>query len=481
MNKIHKIIILLFFVIFIRCKEDEPLLPSNEPSKEFNQNNFGIDTYNRIIIYNGASIDINSDKLVFGNYVFNIETTDKKLLVGKEYLVKHNEQVFKMFLTELPIILITTNDVNIIDEPKIKGRIKIFENNNKPYTSFIGVELRGGVSQLYPKKSYSVELWKNENGDTRNKKSLLGMRVDDDWILDGMWNEPNRIRDFTSHDIWLKIGRVQNSKNNTKIGIDRKYCELFVNGKYKGVYYIGEKIDRKQLDLDKYDNKIEGELYKGFTWAGAVTYTGINEIDNSLLTWSGYEAKYPNKIGKVNWCYLYDHVNFVLSSSQLDFNNAISSRIDIDNMVDYYIFLNLIYATDNTGKNVYTCKFDNSSLYFFVPWDMDGSFGNDWTGKRSDITDKMLSNGLYNKLLNYSVFKRKVKSRWTELRVSTLNTNNIKQMFRDNYDYLEKNGVYLRESLVPDITQNYSNIEIDFIESWIDRRVVFLDTYFNDL
>ena len=160
-----------------------------------------------------------------------------------------------------------------------------------------------------------MELWKNENGDSKLKTSLLGMRVDDDWILDGMWNEPNRIRDFTSHELWLEIGRIQNPNTNIKIGISRKYCELFLNGKYNEVYYLSEKIDRKQLDLEKYSDQIEGELYKGYTWAGGVTYSGLTDYDNYLTTWNGYEAKYPKDVGDINWTNLYNHVRFINNSS----------------------------------------------------------------------------------------------------------------------------------------------------------------------
>ena len=112
---------------------------------------------------------------------------------------------------------------------------------------------------------------------------------------------------------------------------------------------------------------------------------------------------------------------------------------------------------------------------------MDSSFGDNWKGERIDITDRMLSNGLYDRLLNNSVFKDKVKGRWVELRNSSLSTTSLKNRFRQNFDYLDINGVYDREALVPGLTQNYSDSEIDFIESWIERRATFLDSYFISL
>lgn len=481
MKYLQRLFFLQLMILLFGCKKDELIIPEKQTEYEFNNDYLGIDFENKIIVYNGNSITVDNNELVIGDNIFFIETNDKTISIGKEYSVKYSEEDFKMFYTELPIVLITTNDIEITDEPKVSGSVKIFEKDNETYSSLIGIELRGGISQSYPKKSYSMELWGDGTGDLSEKTSLLGMRVDDDWILDGMWNEPNRIRDFTSHGLWLEVGRVQNANKETKIGINKKYCELFVNGMYRGVYYLGEKIDRKQLDLEKYDNEIEGELYKCYTWSDGATYSGVTAYDNNSLTWNGYEAKYPDDVGSLNWSNLFNHIDFVVNSSQSEFNAEIHTRVDMENAVDYYIFLNLIYATDNTGKNMYTCKLDKSSLYFFVAWDMDGSFGNNYQGERTDITNKMLSNGLYDKLLNSSSFINMLKDRWIELRINTLNTDELKEKFIDNNNYLTRNAIYEREALIPEITMNYSDTEVAYIESWIERRVAFLDEYFRGL
>ncbi|MFK7807961.1 MAG: CotH kinase family protein [Saprospiraceae bacterium] len=485
MNNLSKILAATFiFLSIMGCKNDDgPLLPPPQDighsCLEDQYDNYGIDTSNNLIVYNGNPLAIPDQELILGDCIFNIETTDEELSTGKEYTMKRGEKEYKLFHSEIPIVLITTYDVEILDDPKISGKVKLFEPGAAPYESFIGIELRGGFSQTYPKKSYSMELWEDDEGDEKAKVSLMGMREDDDWILDGLWNEPNRIRDVTSHDLWLEMGRVQDPREDTKTGIAIKYVELFVNAEYKGIYYLSEKIDKKQLNLKGYDNQVEGELYKGFKWADGVSFDGVEEFDNSLAEWSGYEAKYPDNIGELDWGLLQEQVDFVVNSSQAAFNNDIFNRFDEDNVIDYYLFINLVYATDNLGKNVYTGKFSSSSLYFFLPWDMDGTFGNNWRGERKNITDEMLSNGLFSKLLNSSYFKTKTKERWFDLRASTFSNDNIKQTFRAKYEYLLNNGIYKREALVPDLPQYYSTTEIDFIETWTDERLLFLDQYFS--
>ncbi len=481
MKKHKGFLILLFVIFFAECKESEKLSPDPNIPIEVDWRIFGIDISNKIILYNGESKSISNNQLTIGENALDIQTSDNELVIGKAYDVTYGGNEYSLFYSELPIIAISAQGKNIVDDPKVNGELYLLEKGKTFSFYQIGIELRGGVSKTYPKKSYSVELWADQSGTEKEKVSLLGMREDDDWILDGLWNEPLRIRDYTAHSLWLEMGRVQNKNPKTKTGIDRKYCELFLNGKYTGVYYLGEKIDRKQLDLTKNNLQLEGELYKGYTWADGVTYDGVEGFDNNDLTWSGYEAKYPKDVGEVDWSNLHDLVNFIVNSSQQDFENEIFDRMDIDNVIDYFIFLNIMYGWDNTGKNVYTGRINSVSKYFFIPWDMDGTFGNNWKGERIDNEKGILSNGLYKRLLEFPVFKNELKLRWNELSASQIQSTFISNSFQKNYNLLEENGVYAREAMVPGIAFNYSTSEIDFIISWIDRRVAYLDAYFNNL
>ncbi len=480
-----------------------------------------LDAEHSLFVYNGNNVHFDSLILIKKD-TFQITPNDSELQLGKAYIVTHRDSSYTLYRTELPLVVINTGNVEIPDDPKISGNLVLLETGKNPFTSLIGIERRGGISQTFPKKSYSVELWEDPLGDNTKNESLLGMRNDDDWILDGLWNEPLRIRDYTSHDIWLKMGRADYVKEyddddnhdhdghddddhdddfgyyDTKdakkkkgghhdkgkeitLGIKRKFCEVFVNGSYRGIYYLGEKVDRKQLAIKEYDGRLRGELYKGDTWANGVTFIGLDDYSNGSKTWSGYEAEYPDKVGELDWGNLHDFVNLVVNSSKKRFDDKIRKRVDIENMADYFIFLNVIYAPDNTGKNLFTARYDRKEPYFFVPWDMDGTWGDEWTGDRLTNTDFILSNGLYDRLLLNKKFKKELRSRWKELKSNVLSPQNLKGMFRENFRYLKNNGAYERENLNPELPQRYSDTEIDFIATWIDTRIVFVDNYINGL
>ena len=464
---------------------EEPQDPETTPDIPVMGANFVRDYSISLILYNGENVDF-EERVVFDGDTLELETADTSFILGKSYSGVLRDTTISIVRTELPIIAINTGGLTIVDEPKIASTFSLFEKDKEVYESDLGIEVRGGLSQTFPKQSFSIELWEDpEESDTVDAE-LLGMRDDDDWILDGMWNEPLRLRDFASQELWLRMGRYPYSQEEQiTFGIKREYCELFINNEYRGPYYLSEKIDRKQLQLKKYDDgdqQVRGELFKGSVWDNGLLFRGVDPFNNSSLVWGGYEAKYPDDIGELDWSNIHNFTDFVVNSDQTTFDATIADRLDIDNMVDYFIFLNATFAHDNWGKNVYIARYEENSPYFFVPWDLDATFGNTWTGERINITDEILiNNGLYQKMLSNQDFIIALKARWSYLRGSVLSTSEVQGLFDDSYQLLQENNVYKREALVADFPFNYSEQEIDFIKTWISQRMTYLDGYFSSL
>ena len=75
-------------------------------------------------------------------------------------------------------------------------------------SSNIGIEIRGGFSQTYPKKTYDIEFWNDPSGNETIDVQFGDLREDDDWILDAMYNEPLRINSYISHKLWLNLNQL---------------------------------------------------------------------------------------------------------------------------------------------------------------------------------------------------------------------------------------------------------------------------------
>ncbi|MEA1897670.1 MAG: CotH kinase family protein [Bacteroidota bacterium] len=417
------------------------------------------------------------------NDLYQFKTIPSGLKTGISYIITGNNKTYALYFTDLPLIHINT-EYYIGDEPKVPARFIISDGNNDIFSSFIGIERRGGISQGYPKKSYDLELWKDSLGLDTLRRSLLSMRNDDDWLLIAMYNEPMRLRNAISHELWLKIHTLyyHESEPDAVPGIHTEYVELFLNDEYNGIYLLTEQVDRKQLKLKKYiieTSTIRGLLNKGIYWGDAVTYDGAPGFSNSNRVWSGFEMKYPKEEEITDWTDLYNFVNLVVNGSESDFLSNIVNMFNIDNAVDYFLYLNILRGTDNRGKNIYVSRYDEDEPFVNIPWDLDGTWGMLWNGSRQDITDDIKTNGMYERLMNLDndFFNLLLRSRWNSLRENEFHEQTLMEMFEEKYSILHINGVYKREELKWGAsTLDLQNIF--YLNTWLTERLAFLDDYF---
>ncbi len=453
-------------------------------------NMFRIDHSKTLIVINQDVNSINAtwtqlkSVILLDDTYYDIVTPLDSVQIGVGYEVLNvlNNQDYMMYFTQLPIISISTI-YEIVDEPKVLANFTMVETNQNEITSNMGIEYRGVWSQTLPKKSFRIEFWSDTIGNDTEKISLLGMRTDDDWNLQAMYNEPLRFRSKTNNDLWRTIHTPYyiSSEPDAKSGIQMKYAELFLNGEYRGLYCVSERVDRKQLKLKKYDGSIRGELYKGVSWGdGTVIFENLPPYNNSSILWDGFEYKYPED--EVDWINLYDFVDFVMHESNEVFYSEYQSEFNIDNAVDYFLFLNLLRASDNTGKNIYIARYKTNDPYFYVPWDLDGTFGIVWDGSQMNITSGLLSNGFFDRLwkdCSENGFREKLQLRWNDLRSNIISDSALTNMFQVNYNYLTQNAIYEKESIA---WNDYSldTTQISYMSGWTNKRLIYLDEKIND-
>ncbi|WP_245126120.1 CotH kinase family protein [Hymenobacter volaticus] len=448
-------------------------------------NFYHIDREKSIIVVNQSANSLsvrntNPKSHISLDRTYEFDQSIREISTDSSYKVSLAGSVYTLYFTQLPIIHINTSRA-IEDTPNVYARFTMVEDTGLITQSNLGIQTRGAYSQTFPKKSYELSFWNDTVGTIDRDIRLLGMREDNKWNLQAMYNEPLRMNSKVANELWQDIHEIYYKalEPTAKNGIDMAYVELFVNDEYKGLYALGERVDRKQLKLKKYNNGIKGELYKGYDWGGASTFTSLPPFSNASSTWGGFEYKHPEE--EVNWSNLYNFVGFVENSSNKDFYDNYKQKFDIDNAVDYYIFLNFTRALDNMGKNIYIAKYKTGDPYFYVPWDLDSVFGNNWEGNIVNITDDILSNGFYDRLINDCSpggFRAKLVQRWAELRSSVITEDNILAKFEVNHEYLTHNNVYKREHTAwSSYTANASYLS--YVRGWVRNRIGYLDVAFN--
>lgn len=444
---------------------------------------YGIDQSKHLIVINKNIDELNASfpgtktYLSIEGDIYTFTAPVENLQKGTAYTVSKSNINYTAFFSDLPIIRMTTTGP-IKDTPKVLGNFEILVPGETKISSMIGVEYRGASSQSYPKKSMEVEFWLDENGNETQDISVLNLFEDDAVNLQAMYIEKLRINSVTANDLWQEVHPdvyYKDKEPDARSGILMKYSDLFVNGQYKGIYAVGEKVKRKFLKLKKFDNGIKGELYKGDQWGGATLFNALNPYNNNSDYWDGYEYKHPKEL--IDWSNLYNFVDYVINSNTETFNSTYSQKIDVDNMVDYFIFMNVTRALDNMGKNTYVAKYKKNEPYFIVPWDLDATFGTYWEGSNQNIYNDLLFNGLFSRLWEDPDFRIKISDRWAELRSSIITKEHINGMLTDNYLKLKDNGIYTREKIAWS-SYNFPTAQLNYHTTWVKNRIDYLDTVF---
>lgn len=351
------------------------------------------------------------------------------------------------------------------------------------------IKWRGGStnSDGKHKRNYKIKLSEDV--------SLLGLREDNNWILDAGQADLFRLRNRIATDLWNDFAEkpyYSHKKPDVLTGTNGRVVEVYLNNDYMGIYCLTEVIDRKQLKLKKYkNNTINGQLWKSEGYGCALMWH-ILPYDNQSETWDVFEVKYPDldDLNTTDYSTLYNAINFVVNSSNEVFTDQVDEYFDMPVLIDYYIFLQTMNAYDNIGKNIYWATYDKNEdkKLTLAVWDLDATVGQKWTdkfiaGSSCPEYDININMKLYVRLTELDVndFNKKVSERYFQLRNNYLSTDSLINRYISYYDLIKRNGAIKREedkwSKDTDIDGEELNFdsELNYIIDWFTRHMSYLD------
>ena len=373
----------------------------------------------------------------------------------------------------------------------------------EPTNSFVKVKWRGGSTNTADKhkRNYKIKTL-NEKGK-KQEISLLGMREDNNWIMDAGQVDLFRLRNRIATEIWNDFATkpyYASKEPKAKSGVTGKVVEVILNNEYRGIYSLTEAMDRKELKLKKYDDKnqeFHGQLWKVSSWDKAQFWNIDKDYDNTQETWHAFETKYPDidDVNPTDYSPLYEAIDFVANSNDETFKKEVADYFDIPVLIDYQLFLETLKPIDNSGKNMYWGIYDvaKSKKLTLAIWDLDASVGQDWQCSTplhpeyvSPDTELGIEKAfnLYKRLstLNVDNYNQKVADRYHELRKTYFSEENLIAKYQDYYDMLVKSGAASREetkwsedSDIGGYPLNFKE-EIEYIKNWITKRLNYLDT-----
>ena len=373
----------------------------------------------------------------------------------------------------------------------------------EPTNSFAKVKWRGGSTNTADKhkRNYKIKTL-NEKGK-KQEISLLGMREDNNWILDAGQIDLFRLRNRIATEIWNDFATkpyYASKEPKVKSGVTGKVVEVILNNEYRGIYSLTEAMDRKELKLKKYDDKnqeFHGQLWKVSSWDKATFWDIDKDYDNTQETWHAFETKYPDidDVNPTDYSPLYEAIDFVANSNDEAFKKEVGDYFDIPVLIDYQLFQETLKPVDNNGKNMYWGIYDvtKSKKLTLAIWDLDASVGQYWQCSTPLHPNYVLPNtdlgvkdgfNLYHRLssLNVDNYNEKVANRYHELRKTYFSEENLISKYQGYYNMLVKSGAASREeckwskdSDIGGYPLNFKS-EIEYIKNWIINRLNYLDT-----
>jgi len=409
--------------------------------------------------------------------------------------------------SNLPIVVINTNSQTILDDPRIVcdmgiidngfGTINLISDPFNDYNGKISIEYRGSSSQSFPKKPYALET--QDLIGNNNNVSLLGMPVENDWILYAPYSDKALMRNFLTFDLGRKMGHYAPRT---------VYCELVINGDYKGIYILMEKIkrDNDRVDIAKLDaDDLAGDSLTGGYIIKVDKYTGTGGVDwlsdfpniggGSLNIQYHYPQATALQPQQLNYIEQYvDSFEYALNGPNFtDTSIGYAKYIDVNSFIDFYIINELSKNIDGYRLSTYMHKDKESKggkLTMGPFWDFNLAFGNA-NYCSGGITSGWEVNGgcgdsnpfWFERLLDDTLYQNKLKCRWEYLRVRSFHQDSL-------FNFIDSVALYLDDAQQRNFQQwptlgtyvwpNYYvgstyQDELNFFKTWIGDRLVWID------
>lgn len=411
----------------------------------------------------------------------------------------------------LPIVVVNTDHVVIQHNTKneVSGTMGIIHNapqlnmTSDPFNAYngnISIKVRGSSSADFPQKSYTLTTTL-ANGDD-NDVALLGMSEGSKWVLYGAWNDKTLMRNILTYQLSNEMGAYA---PRTRL------CELVINGDYKGVYVLMEKIKRG-------DGRVEVEKLNAGTVSGeALTGGYIFQVDRGASPgndcWQSDYPPCPSSTAKISFVYEYpadDKINAAQKSyiaGYVDsFETALLNEdlydtvagyrhyIDVPSFIDQSILQELGHNVDGYRLSSFLHKAKNNKLRAGPIWDFNLAFGNAdyFNGSATDnyqwdmacpFNDNNLNPFWWRKFETDTAYMNEYKCRYTRFRQAALDTVRIDQIvdsFKNlllvpqtrQYNRWPIMGVHLWPN---EFVGNSWQEEINYLKSWIHTRVRWMD------
>ena len=287
-----------------------------------------------------------------------------------------------------------------------KSRMEFFDSSKtKQFEAVFDLEIHGGWSRAEPQKSFRIDAKSIYTGDVEYPLIPRKPHITS-------FNNFN-LRNGGQHSLFDRIQDAVMSRLSEGTNIDRmgyQACIVYLNGAYWGLYGIREKFDEHYVESNHGVDKDEIQLLNR---EGALVGDAIHFVESHQIITN-------------------------TSTAASNFVEILSSRFDLENYIDYFVFETYIQNRDWMGidwelNNIKLWRQDTlDATWRYMMYDTDFAFGlyggniyqnyidrarnPDYPNTHSEIFDHVLDN---------ADFKCRFTNRYNDLINTTFQTGNF--------------------------------------------------------
>ncbi|MBU3811216.1 MAG: CotH kinase family protein [Candidatus Niameybacter stercoravium] len=365
------------------------------------------------------------------------------------------------FCTHLPIIAIDTQGQKIEIEKveiepydyskssEITASIKVWDSlsasnhltDNETFATLVRLRYRGNTSLNFDKKSYKLNFI-HEDLSKNKDEDLLGMGKHDEWILNGPFLDKTLIRNYMCLNI---AGEIM------KDAPDVRFCEVFVDGVYQGVYVAMESIEKatERVDITSYK---EGDPF--------TSYIIRSDRERQLPETLNHFTKYANKLGEnIALEIIYPKVaarrpelksfieqdlsKFEKALYSFDYDDdkyGYKKFIEVESFIDYFIINEFFKNYDAGLYSTYFYKDIRGKLHIGPVWDFNNAADNFIDMPLDERGMDMVHRSWYFMLIKDEDFVEAIIKRYHTLREGWLNEELL-------LNYIDETIAFLGEAI----------------------------------
>lgn len=327
--------------------------------------------------------------------------------------------IFGMFWknTDIPKLYLEGDISEMVDKKDARDIAFMYDNGSQKISGYAEIKIQGTSSIYFEKKNYTLKFYADEDHEDK-------LKIDAGWgpqykyCMKANWIDRTHARNVVSarlvSQMQEKYGLLTDAPRNG--AVDGFPVEIYSNGDFLGLYTFNIPKDEWQFDMDGDDP--DHIVIGGGLWEPANYFLGMPDF----TTWE-VEVGEETDATMEKMDRLFE---FVLNSSDEEFEDNFEQYLDLDAALNYYVFADVAYLRDNIGKNMLIATYDGMKWYLSL-YDLDSSWGTFTDGKSEYPYEEALLELSLNNLFARmeKAFPQELAQRYFALRADVLSNEHI--------------------------------------------------------